>query len=730
MNAISKPGSARTDFSSTGADAPAQLGRRALFTAAAAGGLLVGFGVPPSTAATAKAAALPVTQNPVTAWVVIGSDETITLFCPGSEMGQGVISGMPQVIAEELGVDWTKVSTQMPPVAAVYDNPVTHSRFTGGSYNMRGWFPSLLQIGATAREMLISAAAVQLNEPRANLQAKLGKVVSIATGKSATFGSLAAAAATLTPPANPPILSATKGYTLVGTAVPRPDLPSKVDGSAIYGIDVRVPGMVYAGVQHAPVFGGMVASAPAGAINLGNAVAFVANDTWTAIQGARNLKVGWTDTSAAANNVDSQNIAQLASRLMSGGTPATAETIGNPAAAIAAAPIKLDMTYSLPYVAHACMEVLNCTVSVTSSSCTVWAPTQSPDAVAALAAKLTGLPPSKIVVNSVLMGGGLGRKGETDYVAQAIKVAMAIGKPVKLVWSREEDFTNDFYRPTALSRLQVGVDPKTGAILGWMNRLVSPSILASHFPGAIKNGVDGQAVDGAIGSPYAMGSRLVEYIQLPSTIPVGFWRSVGNSINAFVIESAIDEIAFALKQDPLAYRQQLLAGNARMLNVLNTAAKMAGWGTPVATGHARGIAVHFSFGTYVAEVVEIAKTATGGIQLVRVSCAVDCGIAVNPDSVIAQMQGGINHGLGAAMSGQMTWQQGIADQQNFDNYRMLRMRDAPRIDVQIVNTAGAPLGGIGEPGVPPAAPALANAYFALTGTRVRALPMMGGGGGN
>ena len=703
------------------------VGRRALFVGAAAGGFVLGFGRPPA----ANAA---VTSATVNVWVTIGSDESVLIYAAGAEMGQGILSGMAQVLAEELKVDWTKVTTAQPDAAPQYDHPVSHRRFTGGSNNIRSWYKALLTIGAAAREMLIAAAATQLNEPITALSAANGVVKSSNTGKSLTYGALAPLAATLTPNATPAILSASGAYSLLGQSVKRPDIALKVNGAAKFGIDVRVPGMVFASLKQCPVFGGTVTStpaAPSGAmavVNLGTAVAVVSKEsTWKAIQLARGLSVQWTYPASVAAAQDSQAIAAAAAAMMSKGPVNIAEKISDPVAGMALAKKTFTRTYSLPYTAHATMEVMNCTASYTPTSLEIWAPTQAPDACQAAAAAAVGLAKSQVIVHSMFMGGGLGRKGETDYVVQAALVAKQIGVPVKLTWSREEDFTHDFYRPMALSQLTVGLDA-AGNIVGWNNRLISPSIFARVFPGAVVGGIDGQSVDGAVELPYAMTSRQVEYGILTTPIPVGFWRSVGNSLNTFVVESAIDEAALNAGMDPLAYRQKLLAGNTRLLAVLNQAAANAGWGTKPAAGHARGIACRFSFGTYVAEVVEIALTATGGIQLVRVDCVVDCGLAVNPDSVAAQMQSAIIQGLSTALSGKMTWQKGKADQQNFDNFHMMRLAEAPAIYVQVMNNPSFAPGGTGEPGLPPAAPALANAYFALTGKRVTSLPMGTGGG--
>lgn len=660
----------------------------------------------------------------VTAYIRIGADESITILIGGGEMGQGIYSGLAQGVAEELMVDWASVQTA--PV------PASQSWISAGSSGIVRHLNSMRLAGAAAREMLIAAAAHTWGVPASACVAAHGKVVHTATNTALTYGRLAPLAATLPVPTNPPLTDPSR-FRLIGTPVARPDLPAKTDGSAIYGLDVSLPGMVFAVIKHCPVLGGTLRvrpPAPPGTLTvvpLLDAVAVVASNTWLAKRGAEELQVSW-NIPASAQNVDSAVFQRQAQQLMATGAPYIAEKQGDTAAGLAHAARTLSMTYSLPYLAHACMEVLNCTVRLTASTCEIWAPTQAPNLVLQTAMALTGLPVGRIQITPTFMGGGLGRKFEQDYISQAIKIAMAVNKPVKLTWTREEDMAHDRYRPMALSRIQVGLD-KTGRIVAWANRQVSPSLLSQR--GAVLGPAgDSQATEGATGLPYAFGSRLMEYVPHPSPVPVGFWRSVGHSINAFAVESAVDEVALALKADPVALRRQLLTASAdpmapRSLAVLNAAAAFGGWGTPLPAGHARGIAFSIAFGSLVAEVAEISQPAAGSIRVHKVACVIDCGAAVNPDSVQAQMQGGIFHGLSAALWGQVTFKGGSASARNFSNYRVLRMNEAPDIAVQILQS-GAPLGGVGEPGVPPIAPAVANAYARLTGQRVRSLPFFPG----
>jgi isoquinoline 1-oxidoreductase beta subunit len=647
-------------------------------------------------------------------------------------MGQGVNAGLAQVLGEELPLDWSKVTTQPAPFGAQYGRGATHSQVTGGSNSMRGWFTLMLQAGATARELLLAAARQTYPSAPQPLKAIPGGVQDAKGVPLATYGQLAALAATFTLPTAAPLLSTPSNYKLIGQKLQRPDVRQKVDGSAIFGIDVRLPGMVYASVKHCPTIGGAVASVPASSggrqvINLGNAVAVTGPNTWAAVQAARSVAVTWTLPPASALAlVDSTNLAAAAQTLMTSGTPATAESVGDTVAGLAAANTRLNLTYTLPFLAHACMEVVNCTVSITKNAagavtgCQIWAPTQAPDMVAATAAALTGLPLAQIVVTTTLMGGGLGRKIEQDYITQAITVGMALGKPVKLVWSREEDFARDWVRTSALSRVNIGLDPK-GGITAWVNRVVAPSLSRSH--GRVpKGGVESNATAGSVALSYGMGSRLVEYVEQPSGLQIGYWRSVGESISCFVVESAIDECARAMGIDPYQYRRTLLASNPAKLAVLDAVAKLAGWTTPLTKGHARGIALSPGFGSTCAIVAELALSGTGMASVVRISCAIDCGIAVNPDQVVGQMEGGILHGMNAALWQQVTFNKGVSSVRNFNTYLMGRMTRSPKIDVVIVNQ-GSTLGGTGEAGVPGVAPALANAYAALTGTRKRSLPL-------
>jgi isoquinoline 1-oxidoreductase beta subunit len=578
-----------------------------------------------------------------------------------------------------------------------------------------------------------------------------------ASGTTWTYGALATAAATLTAPADLR-LTPPANFRLIGKRVPRVNIPAKTDGSAKYGIDVWFPDMVFAAIKHCPVIGGTLASvpsAPSGAIavvpcrasdsrggvvaNSVNAVAVVASNTWLAMRLANGLSVKWTLPASTAN-VDSAGILAQAQSLMAGGTALAAEpppptgtgaadyaTAIRPSVMAAIGTPTLDATYTLPYLAHATMEVPSCAVNIvysgaTPQSCEIWAPTQGASAAAGVAAALTGLAASKIVVHTTFLGGGLGRKFEMDYVSQAIQVAMAVKRPVKLTWRREEDLAHDQYRPFALVNVKARID--AGRIAAWSYRNVSQAILGQRGwlpPGA----VDSQAVEGSVRLPYGLGTHLVEWVPLPVGIPVGFWRSVGSSINAFVVESAMDELARAAGVDPFQFRYDNMIDDRARAVLWAVDLVSSSWRNTLPTGHAWGVALAESFGTCVAHVVEVSQPAAGSLKVHRVATVIDCGTVINPDSVEAQMQGAIVHALNATLWGQITFTAGKAAQTNFSNYRALRIGEMPQVSVQIVASTNPP-SGVGEPGVPPLAPAIANAYARLTGTRVRNLPLFPG----
>jgi isoquinoline 1-oxidoreductase subunit beta len=734
--------------------------RRREFLATAAGGFTLSF-LMPEISRVSELQAAP-TPGQVNAWLQIGTDNTITLTVGSSEMGQGSFSTLAQILAEDLMVDYSKVQTVQGSPTVLSPAPIGTSINTVGSSVTRTNFWKLRDAAAIAREMLVKAAQNQIGDQnRSNYTVANGVVTYTPSNKTLTYGQLASAAALLTPPSSAPLV-ADHQFRLIGQAVPRVDIPSKVNGSAKYGIDIRLPGMYYAVIKHSPSFGGTLANTPSvphgmiavvptkviagtdrGTEAAGNvnAVAVVGPNTWDTWQAADELRLSWNVPASASNLNNAQFISEAQALLVSAtpyaagganppGTLYTVEGAAGPVnAAIAGAAKTVDATYTLPYVSHACMEVLNCTVNyVAGVSCEIWAPTQSGNSVLSIAMKLTGLPAAQITVHTTYLGGGLGRKAEVDFVSQAIQVAMAINKPVKLMWPRDQDFTRDQYRPMGLIHVKAGLD-NSGNILGWAYRNVSPSILGQRGVPLGPTG-DSQGYEGSENLPYIFGTRVTEWVSHPAPIPVGFWRSVGASLNTFAVESMIDELAHAAGIDPYLYRRSRLT-NPRWIAVLDAAATLGNWTSALPSGHGRGIAIGTAFNSIVAEVVEISNVTSTGLRVNTVACVIDCYLPVNPGSLQAQLQGGIVHGMNAALYGQQTFVNGVAQTSNFNHNRMIKFSEMPQISTQIIPAPAAadrkvPIGGAGELGVPTFAPALANAYFKATGTRIRSLPFFPG----
>lgn len=727
---------------------------------AAAGGFTLAFVLPQVSRLDLAHAAASATA--VNAWLTVGSDESITLAIGATEMGQGSHAGLAQVMAEDLMVDYLRIRVVQGGPTLANPAPVGTAINTVGSGVIRNNFWRMRDAAAIARETLVLAAMNRVGDGnRANYDVANGVVRHLASGASMTYGALASAAAALTPPASAPLVPSSQ-FAVIGRTLPRQDIPAKVDGSARYGIDIRLPNMVYAVIKHCPSFGGTLAAQPAtpagmiavvptrvvaqaarGAEAVGNvnAVAVVGTNTWDAWQAAKKLVVQWKLPANAAALNSAQFLADAQSLLLSAppyvagaaNPPGTLYTVERSAAdanaAIAGSRTVVEATYALPYVAHACMEVLNCTVDyVPGVRCDVYAPTQSARSVLSLVVALTGLPADKVNVKTTYLGGGLGRKAEVDFVSQAVQVAMAVQRPVQLFWPRDEDFTHDQYRPMALIRARAGLDG-SGNVAGWAYRNVSPSILGQRGAALGARG-DSQGYEASQDLPYAFGARLTEWVSHPSPIPVGFWRSVGASLNTFAVESMIDELAAAAGQDPYYFRTRLLT-DARWMAVLNAAAAAGNWNTPVPAGSARGLAIGTAFNSIVAQVVEISSATSTSIKIKRVAVAIDCYLAVNPGSVEAQITGGVVHGLNSALYGAQTFSNGAAQRKNFNANRMIRLNEMPEVKVVVMpNPTSADramsIGGVGELGVPTLAPALANAYFRLTGTRVRTLPFFPG----
>ena len=658
----------------------------------------------------------------------IAPDDTVTVIVNKSEMGQGVFTSLPMIIADELEADWKKVKIVPAPAGAEYKDPVWGTQSTGGSTSIRHMHDGLRKAGAAAREMLIVAGSQALKAPLKECAAQNGVVRNIKTGKGLSYGKLVFEASRLPVPQDPTLKKESQ-FKYIGKAIPRLDVPVKSTGKAAFGIDTFVPNMLYATIARPPQFGAAAATYDRASaervpgvkavIPIPRGIAVCAESIEAAWRGKAALNAQWRNPAMAELSTESLE-RDLMVRMKETGVTATSR--GDVKAALSGATTRVESLYRLPYLSHATMEPMNCTASVAADRCDVWAPTQNQGGTQATAAKITGLKPEQVFVHTTFLGGGFGRRFETDFVEEAVSVAKAAGRPVKLIWTREEDIQNDVYRPGNATQIEAGLDA-AGRLTAWSHKIVCPSIFARVFPSMMQNGIDNAAVEGVTDLEYDVPNLLAEYVRIDLPVPVGFWRSVGASHNGFIIESFVDELAAAAKKDPLEFRLAHLAKHPRAKRVLETAASKAGWGRKPKQGQAMGIAYHLSFGTYVAEVAEVSvDKGTGKITVHKVTCAVDCGSVINPDTVRAQMESGIIMGLSAALKEKMEFANGGVRTENFGDYDLLRMSETPEIEVHIV-TSRDPLGGIGEPGVPPAAPAVANAVFAAAGVRLRSLPM-------
>ncbi|MCE9574294.1 MAG: xanthine dehydrogenase family protein molybdopterin-binding subunit [Deltaproteobacteria bacterium] len=706
------------------------ISRRGFLAGAAAGtaGLVVSFYVPGA----ARAAAMtPTPASPTpNAFLRIGSDDSVTVVLAHAEMGQGIWTGLAMLIAEELDCDWAKVRSEHAPAAPVYGFPGMGLQMTGGSSSTNGEFDRYRTVGATAKAMLLRAAAARWKTSPAKLTAQNGVIAF--GGKTLRYGEVAAAAMALPPPKSV-TLKEPKAWRLIGTAVRRLDTPEKITGRAQFGIDVAFPGLRTAVVLRPPAFGATLQSFDGSdaltipgveqVVKTANGVAVIAAHFWAAKLGRDAVRATWSTPEGGGVST----AALLASfRDLAEREGAVVATTGDLKPTLAGAARTLDATYEVPYLAHAPMEPLNCTVKIDGDRCEIWTGTQFPTVDQGAAAAILGTTPDKVTIHTPFLGGGFGRRGNpaSDFVAEAVTVAKAAGVPVKVIWTREDDVRGGYYRPAYVHRVRVGVDA-AGAPAAWHHVVVGQSILVGtpFEKFAVHNGVDATSVEGIADSPY-LEHTAAKHVSLHSPrtpITVLWWRSVGHTHTAFAMESMIDELAHAAGQDPLAYRLALLAGKPRFARALETAAKEAGWSTPPPAGRARGLAVHEAFGSIVAEVAEV-SIEDGRIKVHAVTAAVDCGTAVNPLGIEAQVQGAIAFGLTAALHGKLTIEGGAVVESNFHDYPMLRMFEMPAIRVHVL-ASDAPMGGIGEPATPPVAPAVANAVFALTRQRLRTLPL-------
>ena len=679
-----------------------------------AAGLTLTFAMPSRLAAQSAAGNV----AKLNGYVHIGADDTVTFVSAKSEMGQGPLTSLSQILAEELECDWKKIRTEMAPV-----NPKVYGPLQGtfGSLSVRTSWQPLRSAGASAREMLVEAAAQKWGVDKSKCRAENGVIINTATNARLTYGSLAEAAAKLPVPTTP-ALKDPKQFRYVGKSLKRLDTPLKVNGTAVFGIDAKVPGMLYAVVAKCPVFGGKVTSFDATkakavpgvkqVVQISSGVAVVADNTWNAMEGRKALQIQWDEGPVAKWSTPGirQMFADLAAK-----PGAVARKVGDADSAINGAAKKIEAVYEAPYLSHAPMEPMNCTAHVRADGCDVWAATQIQSVARETAAKITGLAPEKVEIHTLFLGGGFGRRGGADFIADAVETSKAVGAPVKLTWSREDDMQHDLYRPASYTTFSGGLDAN-GWPVAFTSRVACPS-----FAG-MQNGVDRAAVEGIADLVYDIPNVQVEYHQAEPGIPTTYWRSVGYSQNTFFTEGFIDELAHAGGKDPLEFRRRLLAKTPRALAVLELAADKAGWGKPLPAGRARGISVVNNIGSFNAQVAEV-SIEKGKPKVHRVVCAVDCGQTINPGILEQQIQSGIVYGLSAALKGAITIDRGRVQQANFNQYDPLRMDEMPVVEVYVVQNQLAP-GGIGEASTPTVAPAVANALFALTGKRLRKLPIL------
>jgi isoquinoline 1-oxidoreductase subunit beta len=694
--------------------------------AAAGGGLALSLRLPLANGEAEAAGADGFAPN---AFIRVGGDGQIVLTMPYVEMGQGTYTSIPMLIAEELDVGLGQVHLEhAPPDEKLYANPMLGVQATGNSNAMRGAWKPLREAGATARIMLVAAAAKRWGVDVKSCGTQDGEVIHLPTGRRLKYGELAVEAATMPVPGNVTLKSPAE-FKLIGTPAKRLDTPAKVNGTAVYGIDVRPLGVKFATLAQSPMFGGRVKSLDDTAakavkgvrqiVRLDDAVAVVADHMGAAKKGLAALKIEWDQGPHA--RLTSEEIARELDQATLG-SGVVAQNIGDADKAMVNAATKLDVTYQLPFLAHAAMEPMNCTVHFRKDECEIWIGSQAVARVQAMAAKAAGLPSEKVVVHNHLIGGGFGRRLEADGAIRAVEIAKHVDGPVKVVWTREEDIQHDMYRPYWLDRISAGLDTQ-GRPVAWKNRFAGSSVIARWLPPGFKDGLDPDSTEGAIDLVYDLPNFHVEYLRVePPGIPTGFWRSVGPSHNVFVTESFIDEMAAAAKQDAVAYRRSLLDKSPRARVVLDLAAEKSGWGRTLPKGIGRGVSLQFVFGSYLAQVAEVEVSKEGAVRVRRVVCAVDCGTVVNPDTVQAQIQSGIIFGATAALHGEITLKNGRVEQTNFDTYQMLRMNEAPAIEVHIVNSVEPP-GGMGETGTSAIVPAIANAIFAATGKRLRKMPV-------
>ncbi len=665
------------------------------------------------------------------AFVRIGKDGVVTVIVNHSEMGQGPYTTIPMLVADELDADWSKVHYEPAPVDPVYNHSVYGAQMTGGSTSTWSEWERVRKAGAAARMMLVTAAASTWGVEPATCRTEKSFVIHDASNRRLSYGELVDKAAELKPPQNVTVKDP-KSFKLIGKATKRLDTPEKTDGTGVFGIDVKLPGLLTAVVARSPVFGGKVKSFSADkakavpgvrhVVQIDRGIAVVADGFWQAKKGREALEIEWDEGPLAEldSKTQQKQYAELAEK-----PGAVARKDGNADETLAKAEKKIEAVYDLPYLAHAPMEPMNCVADVRADGCDVWVGTQFQTGDFFATVQETGLKPNQVKLHTTLLGGGFGRRAVIDshFVREAVQTSKKVKAPIKVIWTREDDMRGGYYRPRAYHTVSAAIDAK-GDPIAWKQRIVCQSFIAgtAFEKIVIKDGVDATAVEGSNDIPYKIPNLYVDWQQAPGGVPTLWLRSVGHTHSAFVVETMLDVLAHAAGKDPVEYRRSLLDKNSRQLRVLNAVAEKSGWGSPLPEGRARGIAVHESFGSYIAHVIEASVSDSGKVSVHRVVSAVDCGPVVNPDTVRAQMESGVVFGLTAALYGEITFEKGRVKQGNFNDYPMLRMNEMPVVEVHIVESKDR-MGGVGEPGVPPVAPALANALFAITGRRIRTLPI-------
>jgi CO/xanthine dehydrogenase Mo-binding subunit len=722
---------------------------------AAGSGLIVGFNVSPHAGRANADDKMRLTDENIlapNAWIRIHPDNSVTVMVNHSEMGQGITTALCMIVAEELAADWSRVRAEIAPAAAVYKNPAFGMQATGGSTSVETSWDVLRTAGAATRELLISAAAENWNVPASACSAKNGIVKHTPSGKTAAYGDLLERAAKMRIPKNPKLKSA-NAFSLIGASIPRLDSAIKAKGQAVFGIDVQLTGLLNAAIVHPPVLGAKIKSLDDSeaksmpgvrdVIRLDSSVAVVADTFWQAHTASEILDVQW-DTGSQTGLSSQAIISRWAELISTEGEVVRKD--GDLADATNAASKKIQAVYTLPYQAHACPEPMNCTAHVRKDSCEIWAPTQAQGIAQDVAANICGLSLDKVQVHTTYLGGGFGRRGVSDFVAEAVKISKAVEAPVKLLWTREEDMRNDTYRPASYNFLEAGID-KEGLPTAWLHKAVgsseidgiitdaAPAFLPAWLPRRIKNtaakvaaslilkGISAEdAMGGSATMVYGIENIRIEHIKDNPGVPFGAWRSVAYSRNGFVVESFMDEIAAASGTDPIALRLKLLADAPRHGNVLKIAAEKSRWGKNKAAGIYQGVALQDFHNTPAAMVADVSVADDGQVTVHKVVCAVDCGTVINPKIVEAQLIGGIVFGLTATLKSAITVEKGRIQQSNFDDFSLLRIDEMPKVEVYIAESSAPPT-GIGEVGVPPIAPAVTNAVFAATGKRVRSLPI-------